>query len=353
MYRSFYAESESGSHGMMQQHGDRYLVHNPPAATLNTAVLDEVYGMEFERDVHPFYKTGEIRALETIKQSITAHRGCFGQCSFCAIAVHQGRKVISRSPRSILEEVRKLTTRPGFNGIIYDVGGPTANMYASGCARATPCSGKHCLFPQPCANLKFGHATQMSLLRDIMKVPGIKKVFVSSGIRHDMVVADREHGERYIDQLAEFHVSGQIKLAPEHYDNDVLHLMSKPSIKPLMRFKALFDEACRRKGKKYFLTYYLMAAHPGCTVRHMERLQDFLSGGLHIIPEQVQIFTPTPSTISTAMYYCETDLEGKPLPCEKRPEGKQRQKDILRSVRSTRPHFHVSKTHHRNKRPSR
>ncbi len=331
MFMDFYRHTDDTATGLVQKHGDRWLVQTPPQPPLSSKELDEVYSMDFERDVHPYYRTGEVRALETIRQSITTHRGCFGQCSFCAIAVHQGRRVVSRGRQSIVEEARRVTRLPRFNGIIYDVGGPTANMYACQCRKGgRPCADRHCLFPQPCRNLVFGHAEQMLLLDDILKVPGVKKVFVSSGIRHDMVAADREHGGRYVGQLVKHHVSGQIKLAPEHYDNEVLALMNKPSIKPLMRFKALFEDACRDQNKRYFMTYYLMAAHPGCTAEHMHRLKDFLSGGLKTLPEQVQIFTPTPSTVSTMMYHCEADPEGKKLFVEKNREGKQRQKDVLK-----------------------
>ena len=320
MFKLFYESCNDPAVGFNQKHGDRYLVHNPAQPLLSPAELDDVYALEFERDAHPYYKTGEIRALETIKQSITTHRGCFGKCSFCAIAVHQGKAVVSRSSGSIEQEAKILTQKKGFNGIIYDVGGPTANMYATLCTKgAFPCSQKSCLMPQICPNLRFGHRRQIELLNRLMKIPGIRKVFVSSGIRHDMVVADREEGERYIEQLVRYHVSGQIKLAPEHYDNDVLFLMNKPSIKPLMKFKALFDAKCAELGQRFFMTYYLMAAHPGCTMTHMYKLKSFLSGGLRILPEQVQIFTPTPSTPSSAMYYCETDMAGK-----------QRQKDVLK-----------------------
>lgn len=331
MFTGFLAGIDDPSQRLAQKHGDRYLVHNPPPKPLTTAELDKVYALDFERDVHPFYKTGEVRALETIRQSITTHRGCFGNCSFCAITVHQGRTVVSRSEGSVLDEVVRITRLPGFNGIIYDVGGPTANMYACTCARGTAhCASRDCLVPQICPNLRFGHAKQLALLRSLLKVPGVKKVFIASGIRHDMVVADRENCAAYIEQLVGRHVSGQIKLAPEQYDNEVLALMNKPSIKPLMRFKALFDEECIKQGKKFFMTYYLMAAHPGCTMQHMYKLKDFLKGGLKILPEQVQIFTPTPSTLSSAMYWCGRDQKGGKLQCEKTFEGRQRQKDVLK-----------------------
>jgi uncharacterized radical SAM protein YgiQ len=332
MFEQFYKSIDITDYGMQQQHGARWLIHNPAQPLMSTAELDEVYAMDFERDVHPFYKAnGEVRALETIKQSITTHRGCYGQCNFCAIAVHQGRRVVSRSIESILAEATRITHLKGFNGIIYDVGGATANMYGSQCHKGgAPCVNRHCLLPHMCPNLSFGHQQQLSLLQQLLQLPGIKKVFISSGIRHDIVDADKKWGPAYIAQLVGHHVSGQIKLAPEHYDNDVLSLMGKPSIKALMRFKTTFDEECRKQNKNYFMTYYLMAAHPGCTMNHMERLRDFLKGGLKIMPEQVQIFTPTPSTRSTLMYYCGTDLAGNPIPIEKSVNGKQRQKDAIR-----------------------
>ena len=329
MTRMFYGKIDDSDTGFMQQHGDRFLIHNPPWPLLSTKELDEMADQEFEYDVHPYYKTGEVRALETIKQSITTHRGCFGNCNFCSIAVHQGRAVVSRSERSITKEAERIAKRPGFNGIIYDIGGPTANMYGAACDKGWRCAGKHCLTPRICPHLKFGHKDQLNLLRDLMKIPKVKKVFISSGIRHDMVIADRKHGARYLDELVKHHISGQIKLAPEHCDNEVLALMNKPSIESLVKFKMMFNEACGKSGRRY-LTYYIIAAHPGCTLRHMQRLRDFLSTELRFIPEQVQIFTPTPSTLSTAMYYCETDMSGNRIFCEKSLTGKQVQKDVLK-----------------------
>jgi uncharacterized radical SAM protein YgiQ len=331
MFNLFYQNCDDPAKGFTQKHGDKFLIHNPPPQPLSTVEIDEIYDLDFERDAHPYYKTGEIRALETIRQSITSHRGCFGQCSFCSIAPHQGRRVISRSPGSIIREAEKISRLPGFNGIIYDVGGPTANMYASQCLKGgLPCKNKHCLAPQPCDKLRFGHDAQMKLLQELLKIPKIKKVFVSTGIRHDMVVSDKNCGRAYLTQLVKLHISGQIKIAPEHYDNEVLKLMNKPSIKPLMRFKALFDEICKASDKHYFLTYYLIAAHPGCTAEHMFRLKSFLRGGIKAKPEQVQIFTPTPSTMSAAMYWCESDPSGRKIFVEKNPHEKQKQKDLIR-----------------------
>jgi uncharacterized radical SAM protein YgiQ len=329
----FHGKIDDADTGFVQKHGDRFLIHNPPRPLLTTRELDEICDLEFEYGVHPYYGAGEVRALETIKQSITTHRGCFGGCSFCSIAVHQGRGVVSRSARSIVKEAERIARRPGFNGIIYDVGGPTANMYGATCEKGWRCSRKSCLMPGICPNLKFGHGEQLELLGELMKIPKVKKVFVSSGIRHDMVIADGEHGARYVDGLVKHHISGQIKLAPEHSVDEVLTLMNKPSIDSLIRFKAMFDEASRRAGFRRYLTYYIIAAHPGCTPEHMRALRVFMSAELKLIPEQVQIFTPTPSTLSTAMYHCGTDMSGREIFCEKGLKGMQRQKEVLKKDR--------------------
>jgi len=324
--------ADAGAPGLAQRHGDRFLVQNPPSPVPTTAELDAIYDLEFERDVHPIHRAGgPVRALETIRQSITTHRGCFGQCRFCAIAVHQGPRVVFRSVDSVVREAERIRDLPGFNGILYDVGGPTANMYGTGCAKGWACKERHCVMPRVCASLRFGHAAQLELLRRVREVPGIRKVFISSGIRHDLVVADREHGRRYVRELVRHHVSGQIKLAPEHTEPEVLAQMGKPGPGALTAFKEMFDSACEEAGERYFMTYYLMAAHPGCTEEHMRRLRRFLGETLRHVPEQIQIFTPTPSTLSTAMYHAGTDLEGRPLFVEKDRNRKQRQKDVIRS----------------------
>lgn len=333
MTKLFHSKIDDTNTGFIQQHGQRYLIHNPPQPLLSTDELDEIADLEFEYNVHPYYRTGEVRALETIKQSITTHRGCFGGCSFCSIAVHQGRGVVSRSERSIIKEAARIARKPGFNGIIYDIGGPTANMYGATCDKGWRCKRKHCLMPDICPNLKFGHEEQVKLLSDLMKIPKVKKVFISSGIRHDMIIADGEHGARYVDELVKHHVSGQLKLAPEHCEDDVLSLMNKPSISSLMSFKVMFDKACEKSGRRRYLTYYIIAAHPGCTLQHMQVLRKFMSAELKLIPEQIQIFTPTPSTISTAMYHCKTDMSGNRIFCEKSLTGIQKQKDVLKKDR--------------------
>ncbi|MBN1355744.1 YgiQ family radical SAM protein [bacterium] len=330
MSLAFQRNLMNGVTGFNQRHGGRFLIHNPPRPSCTQPEIDSIYEMAFERASHPSYGVRKIRALETIRQSITGHRGCFGNCHFCAITIHQGRHVVSRSTASILKEAGRITRLPGFNGIIYDVGGPTANMFGFRCRRNWVCRRMNCMVPEPCPNLIFGHDRQIDLLNRLLDLPGVRKVFVSSGIRHDMVVADRRQGKRYVEHLVRNHVSGQLKLAPEHSDPEVLALMNKPGAGPLLEFKNMFDAACRKFRKRYFLTYYLMAAHPGCTIDHMKRLKAFLSDRLKLIPEQVQIFTPTPGTLSTAMYHCGTDLNGRPLPCETALPGAVRQKRVLK-----------------------
>lgn len=312
----------------------RWLVHNPPAPPLEPDELDAVHDIPFMLDAPPSIRAqGPIRALDTIRFSVTTHRGCYGNCRFCAITVHQGRRVVSRSARSILAEVARFAQHPKFRGTIADVGGPTANMYGFDCPRkksAGACADRDCLFPSCCPALKPDHAPQLDLLRKIRALPGVKHVFVASGIRPDLVTADARHGCGYVDALARHHVSGQLKLAPEHVVDHVLAAMGKPDVSSLLHFKERFDAASRACGKKQFLTYYFIAAHPGCTEADMRALRRFATRHLKLSPEQVQIFTPTPLTAATAMYYTGLSPEtGKPVFTEHGLGGKQRQKDIL------------------------
>ena len=334
-FRIFYENNDPlTSRGIHQKHGDRYLIQNPPSRTLTPDELDRVHSMDYEGAVHPYYlKDGAVKAMETIKNSITSHRGCYGECSFCAISVHQGRTVVSRSEDSIVSEAERIASRAGFNGIIYDVGGPTANMYGIECSKKLvkgSCPDKKCLYPKPCSHLPIDHSKQISLLKRISELPGIKKVMVTSGIRYDMVVADRMNGKGYVDRIVGNHVSGQLKVAPEHVAPHILELMCKPGPDVLIRFKKMFDDSNAEQGKEQFLTYYLMAAHPGCYQEDMEELDRFVHRELRTNPEQVQIFTPTPSTVSTMMYYTRRDYENtKNLKSEHSMQMKQRQKEIL------------------------
>ena len=335
MFHAFYRHNDPlTAQGLYQQQDTRYLVQNPPSPYLTQQELDQVYGMDFERDVHPFYgRQGEVKALETIRFSITSHRGCYGECNFCSIAVHQGRTVRWRSERSILREAEQIARRPDFRGYIQDVGGPTANMYGFECEKKLThgnCADKRCLYPEVCPQMKVDHGKQIALLRKLHQIEGIKKVFVASGVRHDLVLADHKHGARYLRQVVRHHVSGQLKVAPEHTEPHVLRRMGKPGRELLLAFKNLFYEMTREAGKKQFLTYYLIAAHPGCTEQDMQALKRFASRQLRVRPEQVQIFTPTPSTYSSLMYYTEIDpFTNERLFVEKEPAGKERQKNIV------------------------
>lgn len=319
--------------GLAQRHGDRYLVQNPPQRPLTTEELDALYGSDFEDAVHPYYaRQGHVRAMDTVTNSITTHRGCYGDCSFCSIALHQGTTVVSRSEESILREARKIASRPGFNGVIKDVGGPTANMYGIEClrkVRSGRCTDRRCLGPKPCPSLPIDHSRQTALLGELSSIPGVRRVFVNSGIRYDMIVADKAHGQEYLDAIVADHVSGQMKVAPEHVCDDVLRLMGKPGRRTLEEFRSMFAESLSRCGKEEYLTYYFMAAHPGCTEDHMRELAAYCRGTLRIHPEQVQVFTPTPSSYSTAMYRTSKDRRGRDVRVERSIQKRQRQKEIV------------------------
>lgn len=320
--------------GLCQLCGDRYLIQNPPSENFTSEELDSIYSMDFERDVHPYYKAmGEVRALDTIRTSVTTHRGCYGECNFCAIAIHQGRTVISRSQDSIVGEVKEIASAPKFKGYIADVGGPTANMYAIECSKKLKvgaCQDKRCLYPHKCPALKIDHNSQIELLDKLKNIDKIKKIFIASGIRYDMILDDKRNGQMYLEEIIKDHVSGQMKIAPEHTEDKVLSLMGKQGKAPLKEFKEKFYKINSKLGKKQFLTYYLIAAHPGCDEKDMLDLRRFASSELRINPEQVQVFTPTPSTYSTLMYYTEMDpFTNKKLFVEKDNGKKQKQKDIL------------------------
>jgi len=338
MFRTFYKNNDPlTAKGMTQKHGDRYLIHNPPQTLLTSQELDYIHNLDYERDVHPFYKEkGTIRAIETIRFSIISHRGCYGECNFCTIPIHQGRAVISRSQESILKEVKEITGHPGFNGIINDVGGPTANMYKIECPKKTRsgvCRDRRCLYPAICPHLRLNHEFQINLLKQIRKIPNIKKVFVASGIRYDLLLYDAKSGEDYLRELIKYHISGQLKVAPEHCESHVLKLMGKPIGQDLLIFKKIFDRLNKQLAKKQFLTYYFIAAHPGCSYNDMKKLKIFCKQRLKLHPEQVQIFTPTPSTYSTLMYWTGIDpFSGKGIFIEKDMAKKERQKCILKNL---------------------
>ena len=276
---------------------------------------------------------GEVKALETIRFSIMTHRGCYGECNFCAIGVHQGRTVQWRSEKSILKEAQRLTEFPGFKGYILDVGGPTANMYGFECQKKLEhgvCTHKRCIFPEICSQLQPNHQKQIQLLQKLRQIKGIKKIFVASGIRYDLLLHDNQFGKSYLHEIVNHHVSGQLKVAPEHSEDHVLNLMGKPNFDDLLEFKQLFDKYSAASDRKQFLTYYLIAAHPGCTEGDMQKLKDQVSRILKMNPEQVQIFTPTPSTYSSLMYYTEMEpFSRKKIFVEKNVSKKEAQKESL------------------------
>ena len=335
LFNRFYKNNASGSGGGLCQKVDtRYLVQNPAESCSSTEELDKIYGLGYTREVHPYYlKQGIVKAQETIRFSVISHRGCYGECNFCSITVHQGRCVVSRSVQSILKEIELMTKLPGFKGYITDVGGPTANMYGTGCMKSGSgkmCAERQCLMPVICSNLVINHKPQIELLKKIMNIPGIKKVFISSGVRYDMVMEDRISGDDYLEQLVQFHVSGQLKVAPEHSDSGILSIMNKPEIKYLTVFKSKFDMLNRKYKKPQFLTYYFIAAHPGCTYDNMKQLDKLIKKELKLSPEQVQAYTPLPSTYSALMYHTGINpFTGEKLFVEKELKNKKMQKEVL------------------------
>lgn len=334
MFHLFYRNNDPlNADGLAQKVDRRYLIQNPPALSLSQTELDEVYALPYEHAQHPYYEQqGRVKALETIRYSVSTHRGCYGECNFCAIAVHEGRTVQWRSADSIAAEVEGMLDRPGFKGYVLDVGGPTANMYGYECAvklKAGSCKNRRCMYPRVCEQMKVDHGPLLKLLQRLERISGIKKVQVSSGVRYDLLQTDPQ-GDAWLAQVVSQHVSGQMKVAPEHTEDSVLKRMGKPGARSLLQFKADFERHTRRAGKEQYLTYYLIAAHPGCTPRDMQSMQRFTRQHLHMTPEQVQVFTPTPSTWSTLMYYTGKDpFTGESLYVEKSQKGKEAQKEII------------------------
>ncbi|MFZ2472185.1 MAG: YgiQ family radical SAM protein [Methanothrix sp.] len=287
---------------VVQPHPKTVIIQNPPARPLRTEELDRIYELPFARESHPSYRES-IPALEPVRFSITSHRGCFGSCSFCALTHHQGRIVQSRSEDSILREATRISRMKGFAGIISDVGGPTANMYGLFCSRwkKGACPDKLC--SAECPTLDKDHSRQVGLLRRLRKIPGVKRVFIGSGIRHDLIMSDHSP---YLEELCRHHVSGHLKIAPEHISRSVTQCMHKPPRDVLDAFRGRFSAASRAVGKEQYLLPYLMSGHPGCTVTDMVELAEYLRDN-RMYTEQVQDFTPTPMTVSTAMYYTGLD----------------------------------------------
>lgn len=317
---------------LVQKQSERYLVQNPPAAPLARRELDEVYALPYTRRAHPAYDAlGGVPALEEVEFSITHNRGCYGGCNFCAITLHQGRRVTSRSAQSVVAEGERIAQSPGFKGYIHDVGGPTANFRLPSCARQMQkglCTGgKKCLAPSPCPHLIVSHEEYRDILRRLRRIPGVKKVFIRSGIRYDYLIWDQD--ESFFKDLVRHHVSGQLKVAPEHISPRVLRCMGKPPVEVYNKFSRRFYELSKEAGKKQYLVPYLMSSHPGSTLADAVLLAEYLCKN-HLRPEQVQDFYPTPGTVSTCMYYTGLDpYTLKPVFVEKSPEGKALQRALL------------------------
>ena len=288
--------------------GKLFVVQNPPAKPLTQSEMDQVYALPYQRTYHPSYEAqGGVPAIEEVRFSLVSNRGCYGGCSFCALTFHQGRIIQVRSHESILAEAEKIVWEPDFKGYIHDVGGPTANFRAPACDKQMTkgvCPNKQCLFPTPCKNLKVDHKDYLKLLRKLRELPNVKKVFIRSGIRFDYLIYDEDR--TFLRELCEHHVSGQLKVAPEHISDAVLEKMGKPRVEVYKRFVKAYQDMNEKLGKKQYLVPYLMSSHPGSTLKEAVELAEFLRD-LGYMPEQVQDFYPTPSTISTCMYYTGLD----------------------------------------------
>ena len=311
--------------------GGVYVVQNPPQPPLSTEEMDAVYALPYARTYHPSYeKLGGVPAISEIKFSLISNRGCFGGCSFCALTFHQGRTVQTRSHESILEEAGLLIKDPEFKGYIHDVGGPTANFRHPSCQKQLTlgvCKNRQCLFPSPCKNLYVDHSDYLELLRKLRALPGVKKVFVRSGIRFDYLLADRD--DEFFRELVEHHISGQLKVAPEHISDPVLRCMGKPENAVYNRFVEKYKKLNRDMGKNQFLVPYLMSSHPGSTLKEAVELAEYLRD-LGYMPEQVQDFYPTPSTLSTVMYYTGLDPRNmKPVYVCRNPHEKAMQRALI------------------------
>lgn len=316
---------------ILQRHGNQMLVQNPPMRVLTTEELDRVYALPYARTWHPMYDAaGGVPGIEEVEFSIAHSRGCFGNCNFCSIAFHQGRKIAVRSEESVLAEAKLLTTLPNFKGYIHDVGGPTANFRHPSCKKQLTqglCKGKKCLAPTPCPALETDHREYLEMLRKIRAIPGVKRVFIRSGIRYDYMMNDPD--DTFFNELVEYHVSGQLKVAPEHCASDVLDAMGKPHIEVYKAFAEKFYRITKKLGKKQFLVPYLMSSHPGSTLKDAIELALFLKEN-HIHPEQVQDFYPTPGTVSTCMFHTGLDpYTLKPVFVPKTSEEKAMQRALL------------------------
>lgn len=293
---------------LAEEAAGQLVIQNPPDYPLSPSELDEVYELPYTRRAHPSYRE-PVPALDEVRFSLVSSRGCFGGCSFCALTFHQGRIVKGRSHESLLREARRVMEAPEFKGYLHDVGGPTANFRRPACRRQEnmgACTSRQCLFPAPCPQLRPDHSDYRRLLKKLRELPGVKKVFVRSGIRYDYLLADQEQGAAFLQDLCEYHVSGQLKVAPEHVSDRVLQKMGKPNSGVYSRFMKAYAETNKRLGKQQYLVPYFISAHPGSTLKDAVELAEFCRDQ-HFIPQQVQEFYPTPGTVSTCMYYTGID----------------------------------------------
>lgn len=318
---------------LVQQHGERYLIQLPPAFPLTASELDHFYSLPFVREWHPVYDAqGGVPGFETVRFSITSHRGCAGECSFCSLFAHQGRMVQSRSKGSILEEVRKLAAKKEFKGTITDIGGPTANLYGASCAQwehAGTCRSQQCMMPRKCENLKLGYAKSVELWKEMMQVPGVKHLFIQSGLRYDLLVD--KASDAYLEALCKNHISGQLKVAPEHVAGPVLKLMNKPSPGVYEKFAARFRDMNRKLHRNQYLVNYFVSAHPGSRLEDAAELATYLARqGIH--PEQVQDFIPLPMTASACMYYTgKNPWTGESVPVARSYRDRKLQRALVQS----------------------
>lgn len=317
---------------LAEDYGTRgYVIQNPPAKPLTQQEMDDVYDLPFTGTWHPMYDSqGGIPALEEIRFSLTSNRGCFGSCSFCALTFHQGRILQTRSHDSIIKEAIHMTEDPAFKGYIHDVGGPTADFRQPSCEKQLTkgvCQNRQCLFPEPCKNLTADHSDYVALLRKLRKIPKVKKVFIRSGVRFDYVMADKS--PVFLQELVKYHISGQLRVAPEHVSDQVLRYMGKPSHQVYERFLKAYEKANAKTGQKQYAVPYFMSSHPGCTVKDAVKLAEYVRD-LGFTPEQVQDFYPTPSTLSTCMYYTGIHpLTGEKVYVPKDPHEKAIQRALM------------------------
>lgn len=334
--RSFYTQyintDPYSAKTLVEGYGNRgYVVQNPPAYPLTQMEMDDVYDLPYMNNYHPIYEeAGGIPAISEIKFSLTSNRGCFGGCSFCALTFHQGRIIQTRSHESLIKEAERMTHDPDFKGYIHDVGGSTANFRHKSCAKQDKygvCTNKQCLFPEPCRNLKVDHKDYVELLRKLEAVPGVKKVFIRSGIRFDYVMADSN--DEFLKELCEKHISGQLRVAPEHVSDNVLRMMGKPQNSVYEKFIDRYKRVNAKTGKQQYVVPYLMSSHPGSTLKEAVELAEYVRD-IGYMPEQVQDFYPTPSTISTCMYYTGVDPRTmKPVYVPHNPHEKAMQKALM------------------------